>query len=243
MINKTLIIFAILVSNVALAQNDSQGYIYNVKLNIDERLRSKIPEKNFDGYTSAKTYMGNPIMAKGIYDGNEVNEILDKIAIVLQSAPSTDRVMYVSAQKHLNLKKEFRNLGKSIINEGALDNKATYYTMDFFPTVGFQKAIKSKSKEYYDIKIKVKWGGNASNMVVMNKVKKKEFVKYSIAITIVAKGPDKKRIWKKKGSFNDFTKSVDGSIAKKYFKIEGTQKLSLENIKNSVLIAINQLIN
>ena len=80
-------------------------------------------------------------------------------------------------------------------------------------------------------------------MIVMNKVKKKAFVKYSIDITIVAKGPDKKEIWKKKGSFKDFTETVDGSIDKEFFKIVGTQKLSLEDIEKSILIAINQLIN
>lgn len=243
MINKTLIIFAILISNVALAQNDSQGYIYNVKLEIDERLREKIPEKNFNGYTGAKDSNGDKIMIKGIYDGNEINEILDKIAVILQSSTSVDTVMHVSAQKK-NIKKALGSLGEDIINEDMLDDrKEIYYTLDYFPSVGIKKAIKSKSKEYYDVKIKIIWGGNASDMIVMNKVKKKAYVKYRINISISTKGPNKKKMWKKKGSFYDFTETIDGSIGKKYFKIVGTQKLSLENIEKSVLIAINQLIN
>ncbi len=239
--NKLIIILALLISNFLAAQNNKQGYIFSITVDVDERLRAMEPEKNFNGFTFAKTSKGNPILKKGVFDGNEVTRILKGIASEIQANSKMDTVSYVSAQKSPSFKKGLYSIGKNVLNEAALEQKATYYTMEFFPSIRIKKAFKSKSNEYYDIKIKVKSGGNASDMVVMNKVKKKAFVKYAIDVTITAKGPDKKEIWKKKGSFNDFTKNVTGSVDKKFYKIEGTQKLTISTIEDSMLIALNLL--
>ncbi len=239
--NKLVMILAIFISNFVVAQNNKQGYIFNVKVDIDERLRAMEPEKNFNGLTHAKTSKGNLILKKGIFDGNEVNRILEKIAAEIQSNTTIDAVSYVSAQKAPSTKKRLNSIGKDILNEGVLDQKATYYTMDFFPSTRIKKAFESNSNEYYEVKIKVKWGGNASDMIVMNKVKKKAFVKYVIDVSITAKNTNKKEIWKKKGSFHDFTKSVNGSVSKKFYKIDGTQKLTISTIEKSISIALNFL--
>ena len=157
--------------------------------------------------------------------------------MILQSSSSVDTVLYVGAQKYPPAKKGFGSLGKSVLNEGVLETKETYRTVDFFPVLGLKKALKTKSSVYYDIDIKVKYGGDASDMIVMGEVKKNRFFEYK------AKGQNKKLIWKKKGSFNDFSEELDGSIHKEYFRVEGRQNISSSEIEKSVLIALNQLID
>ena len=230
----TLTLLAVLISNFILAQNDNQGYVYNVKLDLDHRLKCS-GSKNFEGQFGADY--------SNIFSGAEVNRMLANMSLILQSSSSVDTVLYVGAQKYPPAKKGFGSLGKSVLHEGVLETKETYRTVDFFPVLGLKKALKTKSSVYYDIDIKVKYGGDASDMIVMGEVKKNRFFEYKIDYVIEAKGQNKKLIWKKKGSFNDFSEELDGSIHKEYFRVEGRQNISSSEIEKSVLIALNQLID
>ncbi len=227
-------LMAILFSNAAMAQKSNQGYIYNVKLDLDHRLNCT-GSKDFEGHFGVDYH--------NIFSGAEVNTLLASMSTILQSSASIDTVLHLGAQKYPPAKKGFGSLGKSVLNEGVLDTKETYRTLEFFPVVGLKKALKTKSSVYYDIDIKVKYGGDASDMIVMDKVKKKSFFQYKVDYVIEAKGQNKKVIWKKKGSFNDFSEMLDGSIHKEYFRIEGRQSISSNEIEKSVLIALNQLID
>lgn len=133
-------------------------------------------------------------------------------------------------------------LGKSILNEGALGQKATYYTMDYLPVIGYKKASQTEATEYYEVDVKFVYGGSTSPLIVMNKVKKPATVKYHVDVTIKAKDADKEELWSKSGSINDFSESISGTIDKKHFKIEGEDKLTMEEIEVSMLLAIQKVL-
>ena len=238
---KMFFLMAVLTTCMATAQT-RQGYIYDVQLNVDERLRSYIPEKDFDGLTLAKDANGNGIRTKGIYSGEEVNRIVQNMAASLQTLPSVDTVLFKEAQRTPSFKKSANSFGKSLLNEQVLDQKATYYTLDFFPVIDFNKALETNSIEYYDVNVKVNWGGNVGPTIVMNKQTKPAFVKYNIDVEITALDAGKKVIWKKKDTFKDFSASINGSVDKKHFKIENKEHLWLEDIEKSVGIAVKNLV-
>jgi len=216
-------IMTILFSNLSMAQKSNQGYIYNVKLDLDNRLNCS-GSKDFEGHHGLDYH--------NIFSGAEVNTMLAKMATAIQSSASVDTVLHLGAQKYPPAKKGFGSLGKSVLNEGVLDTKETYRSLEFFPVTGLKKALKTKSSVYYDIDIKVKYGGDASDMIVMGKVKKKRFFQYKVDYVIEAKGQNKKVIWKKKGSFNDFSEILDGSVHKEYFRVEGRRSITSNKLKN-----------
>lgn len=94
--NKTLkkALCALLFIAPNLVQSQNLGYLYDVSLNNGENLRSMIPEKGFDGYTGTTYRNGNPVLAKGIYSGSEVVDILSDVSELLAKNASMDSVFY-----------------------------------------------------------------------------------------------------------------------------------------------------
>lgn len=238
MIRYATLMIALLCSYIVTAQNEGIGYLHSVKLEVDESIRSSSEYvKNFDGYTGNKGSY-----SKEIYDESEVNSILKNIAHSIELYSAIGSVEYLPAQRSPNVKKALGKIGKSVLNEGVLEQKATFHTFDYFPSDGFKKSSKTKYEAYYEVKVKVKSGGVASDMIVMGKVKKKGFLRYNIDVTVIAKDQNNKSLWKKKGTCIDFSEQVKGNVGKRYYKIESVRKLSLETIENSVLIAVEQLL-
>jgi hypothetical protein len=239
---KQLFLFvALFATQFLAAQNSTNGYLFSTSLNVNETLRTVIPQKDFNGYTNAKTKRGKKLLKeKGIYSGEEVNSIMQAFATAIQGEKKVEKVAFAKALSNESVKKNMRGLGKNILNEGALEQSATYYTMNFFPELTFKKAKKTTAKTYYSIKVKVKSGGSASPMIVMNKVKRPAYVKYAVDVTILAKDAKKKKLWTKKATIKDFSAKVDGTAGKRFFKLEGKRTLSLSDIEASIILAVQE---
>ena len=224
----------------AHAQDAGKGHIYEAGVAVHEDLRASNVARNFDGLTLETDSRGNPVMRKEIFTGAEINALLDSMAHMLQAATAIGTVTTEHAVKSPGAKKALGGIGKGIVNEGMLDQNATYFTMEYFPGLPWKKALESAADVYYEIDVKVNWGGNAGRKVVMNEVKAEAWVKYAVEVTITALDAGKKELWKKKHTASDFSPVVEGAVDKKFFQITGTEKVPLETITKSILIAFHQ---
>jgi hypothetical protein len=222
------------------AQDGNMGHIYEVDVSVHESLRALAPERDGNGLTM-NTVNGGPKLTKEIFTKKEVDELVGEMAIIMEE--NSKSISEVSAEKsptNVSANKKLGSIGKGIANEGMLGEKASYFTMEYFPGKPLKKVLSSGAIEFYDIKAKVTWGGNKGQTIVMNKVKSTAYVKYNVTMTIVAKDVKKKEIWKKKKTSNDFSSTVDGFVDKKYFKIEGRETVSIDDIGKSILVAFEE---
>lgn len=228
----------------------TKGNLIKVEISVDNSMREMGPMKNFSGiiinpdgsqFSSTKS-KPNPTLELEKYSETEVNEILEDISLTLKERLELEIIQTPKSKVETSVAGKFSKIGATAINNAAAPN--AYTILPYFPQQKVKKIKDKTATEYYDISIKFISGGSGSPLVVMNKEKKAAFLKYRVKTKIVAFDKSGKKIWTKESTSNDFSASVDGTVEKSNYKIINTQTLSLELMKKSFLIALeNTLTN
>lgn len=200
------------------------GYIYKVKLNINENLMERSLVKNPDnsihlfpitkkriivGYktlfidkvdekTLEKQKLDTPNNGPSyeMLDEKETNNLLTDLSDVLVAHTGSESVKFLKKSKSGKILSMFGNVASNALGKNKLSFSLPSKKL---------KRIKFKADEYYEIKMDFIWGGEAGTYTVMNKEKGENFIKFKVNVTIIASNKKGHVQWKKEKEIKDFT--------------------------------------
>jgi|GEM_PF-3042698 len=219
----SLLLFSFSDVNVGVPASKS-GYIYKVKLNVDEHLMERALVKDIDnsiyyspivrsraivGYevlfideleegwlqrNDLDTEENGPVYE--MLNTNETNEVLEKFCKKIESNIDTDTVGYLKGTNGSKLSSMLGNIGSNAIGK----NKLSFS----LPSKKLRK-VKEVVDEYYTIEMDFIYGGATDYTIVMNEQTEEPSIKFKIEVSITATNKKGDELWEKEKEIIDFT--------------------------------------
>ena len=260
--NKPKVIVILILSAISLSFSDIKnynksasktGYIYKVKLNVDENIMERALVKDTDnsiyyspiykkkvviGYktlfidkvdekwlekNNLDTEANGPLYE--MLDQNETNELLTDFSNVIISKTENETVEFLKGSKGSVMSSMLGNVASNALGS----NKISFY----LPNKKLKK-IKVNADEYYEIEMKFIYGGATDYSIVMNKQKGEPSLKFKIKVSITASNKKGDELWVKEKEVKDFSSVFNLSdILKdkkgKFFKIKRIPRIFDKN--------------
>lgn len=251
--NKSKGLFILILSLISLSFAESNnynksisktGYIYKVKVNIDEYIMERALVKDRDnsiyynpiykkkaiiGYetlfidkveekwlekNNLDTEANGPLYE--MLDQNETNDLLTDFSNVIIGKTDNETVEFLKGSKGSVMSGMLGNVASNAMGS----NKISFY----LPNKKLKK-IKASADEYYEIEMKFIYGGATDYYIVMNKQKGEPSLKFKIKVSITASNKKGDELWVKEKEVIDFSSVFDESIILedkkgKYFKVK-----------------------
>lgn len=245
--------FALILSLISLAFTESNsynksisktGYIYKVKVNIDEYIMERALVKDRDN-----SIYYNPIYKKKAIIGyetlfidkveekwleknnldteangplyemlnqNETNDLLTDFSNVIIGKTDNETVDFLKGSNGSVMSGMLGNMASNAM--GA--NKISFY----LPNKKLKK-IKASADEYYEIEMKFIYGGATDYYIEMNKQKGEPSLKFKIKVSVTASNKKGDELWVKEKEVVDFSSVFDESTILedkkgKYFRVK-----------------------
>ncbi|ARV08268.1 hypothetical protein BTO05_00920 [Winogradskyella sp. PC-19] len=260
--NKSKGLFILILSLISLSFAESNncnksisktGYIYKVKVNIDENIMERALVKDRDnsiyynpiykkkaiiGYetlfidkveekwlkkNNLNTEANGPLYE--MLDQNETNDLLTDFSNVIMGKTDNETVEFLKGSKGSVMSGMLGNVASNAMGS----NKISFY----LPNKKLKK-IKVSADEYYEIEMKFMFGGAKDYSIVMDKVKSEPFLKFKIKVSITASNKKGDELWVKEKEVKDFS-SVFNSFdiledkKGKFFKIKRIPRIFDKN--------------
>lgn len=251
--NKSKGLFILILSLISLSFAESNnynksisktGYIYKVKVNIDEYIMERALVKDRDnsiyynpiykkkaiiGYetlfidkveekwlekNNLDTEANGPLYE--MLDQNETNDLLTDFSNVIIGKTDNETVEFLKGSKGSVMSGMLGNVASNAMGS----NKISFY----LPNKKLKK-IKASADEYYEIEMKFIYGGATDYYIVMNKQKGEPSLKFKIKVSITASNKKGDELWVKEKEVIDFSSVFDESTILedkkgKYFKVK-----------------------
>lgn len=237
--NKYKVLFILILSVISLSFSDIKthnkstsqtGYIYKVKLNVDEYIMERALVKDTDnsiyynpiykkkviiGYktlfidkvdekwlekNNLDTKANGPLFE--MLDQNETNNILTDFSSIISSKTDNETVSFLKGSKGSVMSSMLGNVASNAIGK----NKLSF----FLPNKKLKK-IKASADEYYQIQMDFIYGGATDYYIVMNKQKGEPSLKFKIKVSITASNKKGDELWVKEKEVKDFSSVFNSS--------------------------------
>jgi len=225
------------------------GYIYKVKLNVDEFLMERALVKDTDNsifyspIVKKKTIIGYEVLYLDkveekwleknkldteingpmyeILNADETNGVLESFCYKIASKTDNETVSFLKGTNGSKVSSMLGNLASNAIGE----NKLSFS----LPNKKLKK-VKATADEYYEIQMDFVYGGATDYSIVMNKQKGEPSLKFNIKVSITASNKKGDVLWEKEKEIKDFTSVFNESdilVDKKgkFFRIKRTPRI------------------
>lgn len=204
--------------------NERKAHIHKIVVKVAKELRATVVKSNFDG----QQVSDDKETELEKFSGIEVGKILSGFSNIIRDGGEYEQVNYEPADNGAGAKmaKGMKALGKGAITGQNETTHNTNIKMDYFPNVSIKKLNQVTANELLEVQLSINWGGNASNVVAMDKVTKPGFTKFNVDVKIIARNANGDVIWEKKQIVSDFSSVFPEdqlpSNSNKFFKLKRT---------------------
>jgi len=227
------LMLCVLLSSFTIINDNSPtkiGYIYKVRVNVDEHLMERALVKDTDNsiYYSPiikkKTIIGYEVFfldevdekwlgkkkldtkingpSYEMLNDNVTYKVLDDFCSTIISKTENETVTFSKPSGSAKIGSMMGN----VVSNAQSKNKLSFS----FPHDKLKK-VKIVADEYYDIKMDILWGGEKSPTIVMDKEKSPASIKFSIKVLITASNKEGVLLWEKEQVVKDFTTAFNVS--------------------------------